>query len=369
MLPTLIANVLWNANPEVFNTLGIDAGYDLRWYGLLFATGFLLGQMIITYIFKLEGKPAKDVETITLVMVLATVVGARLGHCLGYEPEYYLKHPLEILYVWKGGLASHGATIGIILGIWFYSRKRPGQSFLWTLDRIVIVVALGGALIRMGNLINSEIVGKPANLPWSFVFTRPATDMLARQYGDYISSIDWERTDSLPKQELNGVQLQPLKLTYTIEKGRLPEPTVEMMTKAGIAQDFMASSEVLEHISVNPAALHASIQEMDGNYVCSLLVYGIPRHPAQIYESISTFLLFVLLFGLWLKQKDRTKEGSLFAIFVVVLFSLRIFYEFLKENQVASEASMALNYGQLYSIPLVVVGVVLLLWLYRPIVK
>jgi prolipoprotein diacylglyceryl transferase len=163
----VINYITWNVNPEIFH-LG---SLSVRWYGLLFAAGFFFGYLIMAKFFRKENIPLKELDRLTTYMVIGTIIGARLGHCLFYEPAYYLAHPLEILKVWEGGLASHGAALGIILAIYLFSRKST-QTFLWTIDRIVIVVALSGVLIRLGNLMNSEIFGKPSGLPWAFVFIR-----------------------------------------------------------------------------------------------------------------------------------------------------------------------------------------------------
>lgn len=244
----------WDVGPEIFD-LGFWA---LRWYSLLFASGFILSFYVMGEIFKRDGRTAKELDSLTLYMVVATILGARLGHCLFYEPDYFLNHPLEILMVWNGGLASHGATVGILLALFLFHKKTK-VSYLWILDRIVIVAALCGGLIRLGNLMNSEIVGKPTQLPWGFIFI------------------------------LNG-------------------------------EDFA-------------------------------------RHPAQLYEAMSCFMIFLILWLLYLKTDIKHKTGMLFGIFCTVLFSLRIFYEALKENQVEFENSMALNMGQILSIPMVLVGI------------
>lgn len=164
-LAALLAYVVWNAS----NTALQIGSWSIRWYGILFALGFFLGQIILTRIYKAEGYRERLVEVITFYMIIGTVVGARLGHCLFYEPDYYLANPIEILKIWRGGLASHGATVGILLALWFFSRKEK-LSYLWVLDRIVIVVALGAACIRLGNLMNSEIIGRPTNVPWAMIF-------------------------------------------------------------------------------------------------------------------------------------------------------------------------------------------------------
>lgn len=144
----------------------------MRWYGLMFALGFFIGYQIVAAMFKHEGAPEKWLGILLAYLVIGTVVGARLGHVFFYEWDYYSQHPGEILKVWNGGLASHGGTIGNIIAIllfsWLVSKKAPS----WTFDKIVVPVALVGALIRFGNLMNSEIYGGPTDLPWGFVFLR-----------------------------------------------------------------------------------------------------------------------------------------------------------------------------------------------------
>jgi phosphatidylglycerol---prolipoprotein diacylglyceryl transferase len=155
----------WDVDPEIFRI----GSFAVRWYGLLFASSFLFGYIIMDKIFKNEGLGEVVLDRLTIYMAVGTIVGARLGHCLFYEPLYYLKNPFEILFVWHGGLASHGAAIGILISLWLFSRKEK-KDYFWILDRIAIVVALSGFLIRMGNLMNSEIYGIETTVPWAFVF-------------------------------------------------------------------------------------------------------------------------------------------------------------------------------------------------------
>ncbi len=163
-----LTSIVWDVSPVIFKLGSIQ----VRYYGLFFALAFLLGYIVLErLVFKREGLKVELLDKLATYVIIGTVIGARLGHVLFYEPAYYLSHPLKILSIWEGGLASHGAAIGILLAIYLFTRK-TGKSFLWVLDRLVIVVALGGFFIRMGNLMNSEIYGHFTNLPWGFIFIR-----------------------------------------------------------------------------------------------------------------------------------------------------------------------------------------------------
>jgi phosphatidylglycerol---prolipoprotein diacylglyceryl transferase len=160
--------ITWDADPIIFSV-----GFlTMRWYGLFFASAFLSGALLGTWILKRESKAPESLDRIMLHMIIGTLIGARLGHCLFYEPGFYLSHPIEILKIWKGGLASHGALIGIILSIYLYSRKTPDQPFSWIMDRVALTSPLGAALIRIGNLFNSEIIGKPTSGNWGVIYAR-----------------------------------------------------------------------------------------------------------------------------------------------------------------------------------------------------
>jgi phosphatidylglycerol:prolipoprotein diacylglycerol transferase len=261
--------ITWNVDPEIFSI----GSLSIRWYGLLFATAFLAGYIVFTRFLATERLTSDMLDQLLIYIAVGTVIGARLGHCFFYEPEYFLKNPLEILKIWKGGLASHGAAIGILLALWLYVRKYK-LSFLWMIDRIVIVVALGGAFIRLGNLFNSEIYGGPTNLPWGIRFVR----------------------DKL----------------YDPNTGELL-PTV----------------------------------------AC---------HPTQLYEAFCYLLIFAFLFTFYRKRYMKTRDGFIFGVFMILLFTARFLIEFVKNDQVAFEAGMTLNMGQWLSLPFIVAGVLMILW-------
>ena len=161
--------IYWDVEREIFS-LG---PFTLRWYSLLFAGGFGLGYLIVQRMFKKEGRPAELCDALLLYLVIGTIAGARIGHCFFYEFDRYWPPGLDLFKVWEGGLASHGGYIGVILALILFSwRHREHVSFLWIADRIAIPCLLEGGLIRIGNLFNSEIIGRPADVPWAFVMAK-----------------------------------------------------------------------------------------------------------------------------------------------------------------------------------------------------
>ena len=164
----ILAFIHWNVSPEIFSIGPVH----VRWYGLMFAVGFLFGLNHGEKMFKHENIDPKWLESLFYYLIIATIVGARLGHVLFYGWDYYSQHPIEIFYVWQGGLASHGGVLGIIIAMFIWSKYVSKRSILWVLDRVVVPSILVGALIRLGNLMNSEIYGNPTTLPWGFIFER-----------------------------------------------------------------------------------------------------------------------------------------------------------------------------------------------------
>jgi prolipoprotein diacylglyceryl transferase len=279
--------VIWNMNPEIF-TIG---SFGLRYYGLFFAAAFFVGYKIMESVYKREGLSNEELDRLSVTMVISVVIGARLGHVLFYEPQDYFAHPLEILKIWKGGLASHGAAIGILIGLYIYSRRPAVPSYMWIMDRIILTVPIGGAFVRLGNLMNSEIYGHTTKLPWGFVYVR-----------------------DLPEE---ATKIYP----------QLAEHAVKFTNKL-------------------PLGIAA-------------------HHPTQIYEALGYFLIFAILYFLYRKTDSASKPGRLFGMFLILLFTLRFFVEFLKEVQVEFEKGMALNMGQLLSIPFVAVGIFILIRSFR----
>ena len=261
----MLSDITWTADPAIF-TIGSK---EIRWYSLMFIIGFGIGYKIVERMWRRESINPKWIDPLLYYTLIGTVVGARLGHCLFYDPGYYLSHPIEILKVWEGGLASHGGVLGIIVAIYFYSKYVSRQSMLWTFDKLVVPTGLVAALIRIGNLINHEVYGHPTDLPWGFRF---------------------------------------------IEN------------------------------------LHAWRQGAEP-------IFSAPSHPTQIYEAVCYLLTFVLCMWLYFKKDAWKKEGLIFGIFMICIFTARFFIEFLKNNQEDFEAAMPINMGQCLSIPFIVTGI------------
>jgi len=223
----------WNADPTIVNLLG----FPIRWYGFCFALAFLAGFQVVSYMFKKEGRSVEQADQLLIYTMVGTVAGALMG---------------------------------------LYTKKHKDQSYLYVTDRMVIATALAGFFIRFGNLMNSEIIGKPTDLPWGFKFMR-----------------DYE---------------------------------------------------------FNPSGLAAFV---------------VPRHPSQLYEALSCLVIFAFLLWMWNRQKQNTPHGILTGLFMIILFTLRFFYEFLKENQSSFEDGLTLNMGQILSIPAILFGVGVLLYAKR----
>lgn len=163
----MLGFITWDVSPEIFTW-----PLTVRWYGLMFAIGFWLGYNIVSRMFKREGAPESWLGSLLIWVACGTIVGARLGHVFFYQWDYYSQHLAEIPCIWEGGLASHGGTIGVILAVVLFSVFTSKRSSLWTFDRLVVAIALVGGLIRIGNLMNSEIFGHATDLPWGFMFVR-----------------------------------------------------------------------------------------------------------------------------------------------------------------------------------------------------
>ncbi len=255
----------WSPDPEIVNIFGLS----IRYYGLLFVGGLIFCIYLLGWIYRRENIPSGHLERLTVYAMIGIIAGARLGHCLFYEPSYYLSHPLEMIlpitflpdggikFTGYEGLASHGGVLGLLIALFFYSRKTK-HSLIDTFDLIAVVAGLSFGFIRLANFMNSEIIGIPTTKPWGVIF---------------------ERVDT------------------------------------------------------------------------------VPRHPAQLYEAISYFIIFTIMMILYKKMRGNLKNGFFFGLGCVLFFTARFLIEFVKENQVGFEDKMTLNMGQLMSLPFILMGI------------
>ena len=258
----------WNVSPDI---IGFGP-FELRWYSILFISGFILGWYIFKWFFTREGISVKLLDPLLYTLLIGTIVGARLGHCLFYQPDYYLgswQGFWEIFMPWKGGLASHGGTIALLFAMWWFARhygRKNNFDFLWILDHLAIAVCFAATFIRLGNLFNSEIYGDVTTMPWGFIF------------------------------------------------------------------DLRGETE--------------------------------PKHPTQLYEALSYFLLGVFQILMYKYNLKKLYRGFFIGTFFIGCFGMRFLIEFIKEPQVGFEQGMALNMGQLLSIPFVLLGIGFLVYSY-----
>ncbi len=351
--------VIWNPDPVLFEI----GNYGVRWYGLLFALGFILGRFVVFYVYGREGRVKNKLDYLLIYMMLGTVIGARLGHVLFYEPEKFLFQPIDIFKIWEGGLSSHGCAMGILVALWLYLNKitikgfklqitrheRQGDSWLQLVDRMVIVVALGAVFIRFGNFINGEIVGEPTHNQKGVVFAGPVTENLKSRI-PAVASVAFERLDE-KGQNGNPQLLMHVKLAQRIQSEKKASEILEKNVLFQLTR-IVRPRHILVKDNVS-----FSLTKMGSNYIGTIPVTGIARHPAQLYEALTLLILFVLLMVIWTKYKIDTPHGLLFGIFVLWVFGMRIIHETIKENQVTFEDNMILNMGQWLSIPFVLLGI------------
>ena len=292
-------NMVWNPSE------GIDLGFFmLRYYSLMFVVAFGLGWYIMKHIYQREGETIEKLDNLFVYTVVATLLGARLGHVFFYDWDYFKDHKLEILLPmrqtaegWEftgfAGLASHGAAIAIIIVMFYYSKKVINRPILWVLDRVVIPVASGAIFVRLGNFMNSEIVGTETTSAFGMKFIR-----------DFYSGRE------------------------AVEKTQIPN----------VNQAYKA-------IETNPQF--------------SELLQLVPaKHPAQLYEAIGYVFVFAILFYMYWKSNAREKQGLLFGTFLVLLWTIRFLVEYVKGSQGGFETSLGIfSTGQWLSIPFIFIGI------------
>ncbi len=291
--------ITWNPSE------GIDLGFFMiRYYSLMFVVAFSIGWILTKKVYEREGQPQEMLDKLFIYMVVATLLGARLGHVIFYQPELFVQDPLSVFlpistvpeFEFTGfqGLASHGAAIAYVIAMLYYSKKVIKKPFLWVMDRIVIAVAAGGIFVRIGNFMNSEIIGKPS--------------------GDFPLGVRFIHEDIRPAQAVQATGIQ------------------------------------------NPSKAYDAIVN---NPQFSELLNTVPfRHPAQLYEAAGYVIVFLVCWFLYWKTERRKQIGYIFGVFLILLFMVRFLVEFVKESQGGFESALGVfSTGQWLSIPFIIAGI------------
>lgn len=284
---------------------GIDLGFFvIRYYSLMFVVAFTLGWILTKKIFEREGESQEKLDKLLMYMILATLIGARLGHVIFYQSELFIQDPLSVFlpiqtvpeFEFTGfqGLASHGAAIAIVIAMIYYSKKVIHKPLLWVLDRIVIAVAIGGAFVRLGNFMNSEIIGKPS--------------------GDFPLGVRFVQDDIPAYKAIQTTGIQNAKKAY-----------------------------------------HAIIHDPQYADLLNMVPF---RHPAQLYEAAGYIVVFLICWYLYWKTERRKQLGYIFGVFLILLFLVRFLVEFIKESQGGFESALGVfSTGQWLSIPFILAGI------------
>ena len=353
---------LWDPDLFIFES----SFFSLRWYSVLFAIGFVIGRFIVVRSYKLENGYDLTVDLQMVYMVIGILMGSRIGHILFYEPSLLNKNFFELFFFWQSGLASHGAAVGIILSMGFYSyyihkegfffrlkdRLRRGYDYYQVMDRMIIAVALGCSLIRIGNFINSEIIGKPTERNYGVIFTKPVENQIKNQL-PFVKEVTFTETGQFQKEG------RPILKTSIIFKNELyMESRIRKSIKKSLGFILPVNTHVGSHV-INPlgSKVEHSFVRTPNSFELHLETVGIYRHPSQIYEAITYGLIWLLIYFIYNKHRKKLRPGSLFGLFLITIFTARFLLEFFKENQVAFENNLYLNMGQFLSIPLFLYGI------------
>ena len=343
MISEFFLFISWNIDPALY-----DGVITLRYYSLLFAISFLVGFNIVKKLFINENAPVEWMDKLLMYCVVGTILGARLGHVIFYDPYYYLENISEIFMVWKGGLASHGAAIALIIAMWIFSKKVTKKHTLWSLDKLVIAVALAAGFIRIGNLMNSEIVGVRTNNELSLFYEYKAKSQIASFFNIDQKKIKF--TSSNIDTLINGFYYPESKVSIPLGNKKMNPYYSEAFSNAFQYDNLESDADFFSSTNKNDFTL-TPLNEM------VLPIYLIPRIPTQLYEAISYWLIFCFLFWGYWKKDWYLYQGRLFGIFLTLLFASRFFVEFFKEHQALSNNSF-LTMGQYLSLPLITVGLI-----------
>jgi phosphatidylglycerol---prolipoprotein diacylglyceryl transferase len=362
--------ILWDQSAELFSW----GSFTLRWDGVLLLVAFLVGKQMLTYFYKTENKSRKDADVLVTYLVIAAFISSRLGHALFYQPELW-KRPLSIFLpfefkpfqlVGMSGFSSIGAVIGILVAIWLYSRKKKdGQNFLQTLDRVSIISLWIAALILVGSFLNSKIEGKPTSSFVGTVFTNPIAKgilelpcCIMRNPGgkNPLTKVVALKDNKQPSETNTGFKSI---VFYLFIKPGTTQRVVEEFLQGDVKTYLYEMSQFVVEPGTKPLQ-YTIFNEPNGDIEVRVATIGIARHPVQLYESISTLFLLAVLFWYWNKHKLNLHQGTIAGICLITFWALRFMFEFLKQDQASFLIGLGINKSQILCIPLIMIGAAIL---------
>jgi phosphatidylglycerol---prolipoprotein diacylglyceryl transferase len=363
---------IWDGSPELFSA----GAFTLRWNALLLIVAFILSRQLLIFLHKKESNSPVQAGVVLTYLVVATLVGARLGYVIFYQPELIWTRPAEIFlplefqpkfrFTGTEGLSIQGGLIGLLAGVWLYSRKvRAAQTWLQLLDKVAVIGALAGTLLFTGSFLNSEIIGRPTDSSVGTVYVNRVTSgidklpcCIMRNPGgknplDFVTAIK----DSTPREK-KSTGHQPIVLYLFF----LPGATEQMVNEflIGDVKTFLFDNSNLVYEPGTEPLHYTIFVERSGDYTGRIMTIGIARYPVQIFEAIVCFVLFVSSLWYWQKKKATMKPGMVFGLSLLFFCIMDFAFGFMKEPATGSETIVGLTIDQLLYVPLVLIAIVAL---------
>lgn len=383
----LLNYIIWNPSQVLFE-LGF---FKVRWYSLMIISAFLSGRMLLSYFFKKEGRPVEDVDKFSLYILISCLVGARLGEVIFYDPIRYLKSPLEAIFpieftpnlqiVGYRGLSYHGALIGGFIGAFLYANydinfslypfrfkfakhKKLGQSFLWLLTPLAFGVLMG-FFVRIGNFVNSEILGTPTHSQYGVIFAKHIIEDLSNS-SPAIQSVKILKDNTAKYDSVKGYP--PIIVECTFAGIGANEEDIKRFVENRLKNYLRNSHNIREHLYIpTDLALDYTItRNKKSQYIVGVKAFGIPRHPVQLYESFSYLLTLIALFVWWNRKGATIRDGMIAGVAAIVSYSFRFLFEFFKDPfNMLIPGKYPITMGHILSLLTVIAGIVLLIIIYR----
>jgi phosphatidylglycerol---prolipoprotein diacylglyceryl transferase len=379
--------IIWNPSETLFQ-LGF---FKVRWYSLMIICAFLCGRQLIKYFFKKEGRPVEDVDQLSLYVLIACLVGARMGEVFFYNFSYYWRHPLEAIFpvefsphfhiVGYKGLSYHGALIGGVLGTVLYAyyqinfglipfrlkvkrHKKQRQSVLWLLSPVAFGVLMG-FFVRIGNFVNSEILGTPTHNQYGVLFAKDIIQGITNS-SPAIKSVQVLKDTSSQPEHLHAYP--PIVVACTFAHTGVDEGQLSSFIENKLASYLHNNRYINEqlYLPADTPLDYTLTKNKKGQYTANIKAFGIPRHPVQLYESFSYLLTLLVLVAWWNWRGAQLRDGVIASVATMASYSFRFFFEFFKDPfNVVIAGEHPITMGHILSLLTVIGGIVMMVLAYR----